>query len=98
MDHQINASIQIIPIAKSQDTYGLIDRAIAVIQDSGLDYEVTPMDTVIAGPYDKVFAVIKKAQQVTLEAGADEIAVNIKIHIKKDSDVNFKDKTLKFKA
>ena len=48
--HNIHYSFQIVPKAENCDTYGLVDKAIEVIQASGLKYMVTPMDTVIEGP------------------------------------------------
>lgn len=95
--HNINAAIQIVPRSDNKDIYGIIDKAIEVIQTSGLKYEVTPMETVIEGPYDRVFEVIKAAQEAALSSGAFELLVNIKLHIRKDADVTFEEKTGKYK-
>lgn len=98
INHQINASIQIVPVEKdiSADGYALIDTAIHTIIDSGLEYLVTPMETIIQGPYEQVMEVFRKAQETCLSAGADELVVHIRLHIKKQGDINFSDKTAKF--
>ena len=63
------------------------------IRASGLKYMVTPMETVLEGSYDEIINVFGKAQQVVLDAGASEIIVTIRLHIRKDSDVSFEEKT-----
>lgn len=92
MKKQIHFAIQIVPIAKSHDLYKIIDKAIDIIKQSGLRYEVGLMETVIQGDYDTVLAVAKKAQQVCFDAGADEIVVNMKVHARKDSNVTWEEK------
>lgn len=97
MENTINAAIQIVPKSKERHIYDIIDEAIAVIQNSGLKYMVTPMETVIEGRYIEVFEVMQKAQEVALSAGADELLVNIKLHIRKEEDVTFEEKIEKYK-
>ena len=96
MDHIINAAVQVIPKTQQKDYYQLIDEAIDVIKASGLKYTVTPMETVIEGPYAEIIDVIGKAQKAVLDAGADEIIVNIKFHIRKAGDVSFEEKIGKY--
>ena len=95
--HNINAAVQIVPRSESQDIYSIIDKAIEVIQDSGLKYEVTPMETVIEGPYEEVMQVITRAQEAAFASGAYELLVNIKLHVRKDGDVTFEEKTGKYR-
>lgn len=94
--HTINASIQIVPHSKSADHYEIIDEAIKLIQKSGLKYKVTPMETVIEGNYDAIMELFKAVQLKSLNVGADELMVSIRLHIKKDSDVSFESKIGKY--
>lgn len=96
-DHLINASLQIIPLSGAKGHYHYIDEAIKVIQESGLKYMVTPMETVIEGRKDDVLNVLDEAREAALRAGAEELLVNIKIHLKKNADVTFGEKVDKFK-
>lgn len=96
INHKINAGLQVVPHAKNLQLYPIIDEAIKVIQNSGLRYIVTPMETVIEGYYDEVLEVVKKAQEAALASGAQELVVTLRLHIKKDSDVSFEEKTQKF--
>lgn len=97
MDNIINLALQIIPKSKTVDMYRLIDKAIAVIQQSGLKHQVCPFETVIEGYYDEVMKVVKQAQKVTLDAGADELLANIKIQIRNGRDVSIEEKMEKYK-
>ena len=98
MKNNIHLSIQTIPlkIADQRHPYAVIDKAIDVIDKSGLSYQVSAMETVMEGPYDKVMEVAKKAQQVCFEEGANELVVNMKLHIRKDGDVTFHEKLEKY--
>ncbi|MFZ6010494.1 MAG: thiamine-binding protein [Bacteroidota bacterium] len=93
MNHQIHFAIQIVPITKLPH-YPIIDKAIEVIRQSGVKYQVGPMETVMQGPYDTLMDIAKKAQQACLDAGADEVVVTMKIHARKIGDVTWEEKNL----
>jgi uncharacterized protein YqgV (UPF0045/DUF77 family) len=94
-EHDITLGIQIIPKSKTlKDTYGLVDKAIEVIQNSGFQHIITPFETVMQGPYSALMAVANEAQQAVLAAGADECLVYFRIHYRKDAPVTFEEKRL----
>jgi uncharacterized protein YqgV (UPF0045/DUF77 family) len=64
--------------------------------NQGVDYRVGAMETVMQGPYDTLMDVAKKAQQACLEAGADEVVVTMKVHAKRNEDVDWEDKLSKY--
>ena len=97
MDHKINLALQIIPKSDKHDLYTLVDKAIEVIQKSGLKYEVCPFETVMEGGYEEILAVVKKAQTACFEAGAEELLINIKMQVRKDGSVTIEEKTGKYK-
>ena len=92
---KVNLSLQVIPINEAE-AYPMIDKAIEVIQTSGLKYEVQPFATILEGTLEEVLAVALAAKEAALDAGAQELVLNIQIHLKKDKDVFFEDKTVKF--
>ena len=96
ISHQINISLQIIPKGKEDTRYALVDDAITVIKESGLRYLVTPMETVIEGPYDAVMEVVKAAQEACLASGAEEVLTIVKLHVRNGKDVTFEEKTEKY--
>jgi uncharacterized protein YqgV (UPF0045/DUF77 family) len=95
MKHQVHVAIQIVPVSK-EHPYPIIDKAIEVIKNSGVDYRVGAMETVMQGDYKKLMEVAQKAQEVCLQSGADEIVVTMKVHAKKDGDVKWEDKLEKY--
>ncbi len=94
--YSINLGLQIVPNSKTIDTYSLVDEAIRVIQESGVTYTVTPFETVMEGPQDKLMAIAQKAQEAVLSAGADEVLVYYRIQVRKGGDVTMAEKTGKF--
>ncbi|MGY6520389.1 MAG: thiamine-binding protein [Mongoliitalea sp.] len=96
MEQHINLGIQIVPKSKTIDTYSLVDRAIEVIQKSGVSYVVTPFETVMEGPQSLLMEIAKKAQDAVLEAGADEVLVYYRMQVRKNADVTMEEKTGKY--
>jgi uncharacterized protein YqgV (UPF0045/DUF77 family) len=93
----INLGIQIVPKSKTLETYALVDKAIKVIQESGVKYVVTPFETVMEGPQPELMAIAMRAQQEVLDAGADEVLVYYRMQIRKAEDITMESKTGKFK-
>jgi uncharacterized protein (TIGR00106 family) len=75
------AEIQVIPrpVGTADDRYKHVDAAIAIIQASGLRYEVHAMGTVVEGPPEKVWPLLQAVHQATLEAGAERTLSIIKV-------------------
>ncbi|WP_333819315.1 thiamine-binding protein [Ohtaekwangia sp.] len=91
MNHTVHIAIQIVPIT-DKPHYAIIDKAIEVIDRSGVSYKVGAMETVMQGDYDTLMRVAKEAQQACLEAGADEVAVTLKVHARKHGNVSWDEK------
>lgn len=96
MSHTINLAIQVLPKIKSGNTYQVVDKAIEVIQASGVKYRVCPFETVLEGPYEVLMGIVRDAQQACFDAGAEEILVNIKIQRRRDGDVTIEEKMEKY--
>lgn len=93
-DHLVTLGVQIIPKSKIEDTYQLVDKAIEVIQKSGVKFIITPFETVMEGKYDNLMKIASEAQKAVIQAGADECLVYFRIHYRKDSDVTFEEKNM----
>jgi uncharacterized protein (TIGR00106 family) len=96
MKQNINLAIQILPQTKTDNAYQMIDKAIEVIQKSGLKFLVCPFETVMEGTYEEVLKVVEEAQEACFKAGAEEIIVNIKIQRSKQHSVRIEDKIGKY--
>lgn len=84
--NKVNLAIQVLPFSDKEDKYAIIDKAIAVIAESGLKYVVCPFETVIEGTYDQVMEVVQDIKHSCLLAGADDLIINMKLHARRDAD------------
>jgi uncharacterized protein (TIGR00106 family) len=75
----INVSFQVLPQVPGGDTYPVVDQAIAVVQQSGVKYEVGPMETTMEGELDELLEIVKRAQQACIDAGAKRVMTLVKI-------------------
>lgn len=67
------------PAGTADDRYAHVEAAIAVITGSGLPYEVGPLGTSLEGEPDEVWAVVRRAHEATLAAGAEGVVSIIKV-------------------
>ena len=95
--YTINASIQIVPIVLDKHPYQWVDDAIAVIQKSGIKYEVTPFATILEGSYDAVMKVIHDVNEFLYQKGCAEWISNLQIQVRSAGDVTGAEKTTKFR-
>ncbi|MEH0158281.1 MTH1187 family thiamine-binding protein [Limibacter armeniacum] len=96
MNNHVNVAVQVLPSAQDKHPYDLVDKAIEVIQKSGLKYQVCPFETVIEGDYHKVMEVVKQVQDACYEAGAESLMTYIKIQSRRDDKVTIEDKMEKY--
>ncbi len=97
MSYNINLAIQILPLGIPKDeAYRIIDAAIALVQQSGLKYQVCPFETVIEGPYNTVMQLVNEMQDACYSAGAKELLVNMKLHRSVEKDMAIEHKTGKY--
>lgn len=78
----INLSLQVIPNVADELVYPVVDKVIAMIDQSGLTYEVGPMETTIEGELDELMEIVKKAQHVCVKEGATRVISMVKIDYK----------------
>ena len=93
----INASVQIIPVVQDKHPYEWVDEAIAIIQQSGIKYEVGPFATQLEGTYEEIMQVINNVNEYLFSKGCYEWICNAQIQIRSESDITGDEKTQKFK-
>jgi uncharacterized protein YqgV (UPF0045/DUF77 family) len=96
MSKKVNIAIQVLPKVSDNRDYEVIDKAIEVIQKSGLECKVCPFETVIEGEYDKIMEILKQIQLVCFKEGAEELLINLKMQIRKETDVTIQEKMIKY--
>ncbi|MDH4147876.1 MAG: thiamine-binding protein [Acidimicrobiia bacterium] len=75
------AEIQVLPSppGTEADRWSHVEAAIALIETSGLRYEVGPLGTSVEGEPDEVWALLRLAHEAVLAAGADGVVTVIKV-------------------
>ena len=76
---KIIMAFQVIPKVEEERIYEVVDRAIEVVANSGVPYEVGPMETTMEGEPDKLWEIIKEAQEACIRAGASRVMTHVKI-------------------
>lgn len=92
----VNASIQVVPVVQDKHPYEWVDEAIAVIQQSGIQYEVGPFATVLEGTYEEVMAVIHGVNEYLYKQGCAEWIASVQVQIRSKEDITGLEKTQKF--
>ena len=93
----INLSLQVIPNVADELVYPVVDKVIAMIDQSGLTYEVGPMETTIEGELDELMEIVKKAQDICVKEGATRVISMVKIDYKPEG-VTINEKVGKYRT
>ena len=67
------------PIGVDDDPYRHVDAAIAVIEASGLHYEVGALGTTIEGTADELWALARRVHEACLASGATSVVSVVKL-------------------
>ena len=73
----------IFPLDKGEHLSHYVARAVRIIEESGLTYEMSAMGTTIEGDYGDVMDLVKRCFEA-LSADCDRILMNMKLDYKKD--------------
>ncbi|WP_071461555.1 thiamine-binding protein [Bacillus massilinigeriensis] len=73
-------SIQIIPKTKDgENVIPYVDEAIRVIQESGVKFEVHPLETTMEGDLQQLLQVIVKMNDRMIEMGSSNVISQVKV-------------------
>ena len=73
-------SVQIIPKASStEEVIRLVDEAISIIDQSGVIYEVHPLETTMEGELETLLSVIAEMNKKMVELGSPNVISQVKI-------------------
>ncbi|MBM4055793.1 MAG: MTH1187 family thiamine-binding protein [Planctomycetes bacterium] len=78
------AEISVVPIGQGIDLAQHVAKVLKVIDESGLDYKLNAMGTVIEGDSGRVFDLIKKCHNTMLEA-SQRVYTTVKIDERRDT-------------
>jgi len=83
--------LSILPVSEEVHLSEPISKAVKIVHDSGLEYKLTPMGTLILGDWKEVMAVAKKCHEA-VRADFDRVVTQIKIDDNKAAEQSFEGK------
>lgn len=73
-------SIQIIPKTKNgEDVIPYVDEAIKIIEESGVKYQVSPLETTMEGDLHELMNIVGKMNERMIEIGSKNVISQVKI-------------------
>lgn len=91
-------SIQIIPkTPKGKDSIPFVDEAIAIIEQSGVKYQVGPLETTMEGELSQLFSVIEKMNHRMHELACPSVISQIKVYSREDQQASMQELTKKYR-
>lgn len=82
-------SIQIIPkTPNGEDVIPYVDAAIAVIEEAGVPYQVSPLETTMEGNLTELLAIVQKMNERMIEIGSPSIISQVKILYTEDASMD----------
>jgi uncharacterized protein (TIGR00106 family) len=90
----ITVSFQVIPVC--DDPYPVVDKAIQVVQHSGVKYEVGPHETTMEGELDQLLEIVKAGHRACFEAGVQRVITFVKI-VDAEGGTTIADKVAKYR-
>jgi len=70
------------PLDKGESVSEYVSRSLKIIDESGVNYRLNPMGTVLEGEWDEVMAVVKRCYD-TMSADCNRITCSIKVDYRK---------------
>lgn len=76
------AEFSVVPLGKGESVSQFVAECLQIVDESGLDYRINPMGTVIEGDYDEVMTVIRKCHFRVMELSS-RVITTVKIDDRK---------------
>ena len=77
-----NVSLQVLPVVPQERVYPVVDKVIEMIAESGVKYEVGPMETTMEGEFDELMEIVKEAHDICIREGSRRVISVVKIDYK----------------
>ena len=72
----------IVPLDKGSSFSAYVARVLTVVAESGLDYQLTPMGTIVEGEWDDLGSLLSRCFRA-LEKDSDRISLQVKFDYRK---------------
>jgi len=89
-------AFQILPRGvNDKKSIEIIDKVISVVKQSGVSYEVGPMETTMEADLDTLLKIVRKSQDIVIKNGGESVFTNVKILYKPKGVMTISEKTEK---
>lgn len=89
---KVMIDFSIVPLGVGVSVSKYVAACHEVLRERGLEAELHPFGTVIAGDWDDVFAAVKRCHEVVHEMGAPRITATIKVGTRVDREQSMEEK------
>jgi uncharacterized protein (TIGR00106 family) len=72
------AEFSVVPLGKGESVSPFVARCLKIVVESGLDYRLNPMGTVVEGDYDQVMDVVRRCHMAVM-AECPRVITTVKI-------------------
>ncbi|AGB41298.1 uncharacterized protein, MTH1187 family [Halobacteroides halobius DSM 5150] len=88
------AEVTVVPIGTADTSLSnyVADCQDVLAQEERVEYQLTPMGTIIEGELDDILVAIRKIQEVPFVNGANRVTTNIKIDDRRDKKASTEQK------
>lgn len=93
----INATIQVVPLCAIEKAFPVIDKAIAIIQQSGVAYSVGAFETTLEGEYETVQQLLRQVEDFCYRQSEFQFLIYSKLHVCGAVPILAETKTAKFR-
>jgi uncharacterized protein (TIGR00106 family) len=81
--------ISIMPIGTDAASFSsYVAQAREVVEKRGLEYQVTPMSTMVEGEFDALMSLVKDVHNIPFTAGVERVITNVTIDERRDKTMN----------
>ncbi len=79
------AEITIVPLGvEGASMSGYVAGAVKVLEESGLNFELTAMGTIVSGDLDEIWSVLRRMHESCFSAGAPRVLTQVRIDDRRD--------------
>jgi len=90
-------NIQIMPSVDREGLYPAVEAAIAVIESSGVKYEVGALGTTMEGDFDQLLDIVKEMNRAMISRGCPAVISQVRTFLT-DGEADMEGLTAKFRS
>jgi uncharacterized protein (TIGR00106 family) len=81
--------ISITPVGTDATSFSRhVSQAREVVEKRGLQYQITPMSTMVEGELDDLMSLVKEVHNMPFSAGVERVITNVTIDERRDKEMN----------